>query len=179
MGLGQAIWSFLRLGALTWGGGYAMLPGIQKECSKHNWVNETEFSDYLAIAQSAPGPVAGNMALLIGRHLAGWPGAIFCLISVSLPSLLITLVIAIFLLSSGLPGWARDMLYLLQPAIAGLVLATAWRLATDLERSLPTILIAIIGLIALEIGLHPALLLLLGGGTLMLLRRKRRQMHVE
>lgn len=156
-----------------------MLPGIQQECFNHGWVNPDEFSDYLAIAQSAPGPVAGNMALLIGRHLAGWPGGITCLIAVSLPSLLITLIIGICLLSSGLPDWARDMLYILQPAIAGLVLATAWRLATDMERSFPTILIAIIGLLSLEMGLHPALLLLLGGSILMFLRRKRRLTHVE
>ncbi|MGE5454205.1 MAG: chromate transporter, partial [Methylocystaceae bacterium] len=155
--------------------GYAMIPGIEQQCvTIHHWVNSDEFSDYLAIAQSAPGPVAGNLALLIGRHLAGWPGGLACLLAVSLPSLLITLIIAYSLLSSPLPNWAHDMLYLLKPAIAGLVLATAWRLATELERSLPVILIMLLGLLALELGFHPALLLLLGGTTLLVWRRRKR-----
>jgi chromate transporter len=180
MMLKQAVWSFIRLGALTWGGGYAMLAGIKQECVElHNWVSPEEFSDYLAIAQSSPGPIAGNMALLVGRHLAGWSGGLVCLIAVSLPSLFITLVIVYFLLASELPPWVKDMLYILQPAIAGLVLATAWHLATELERSLPVILIAVLGLGALRLGLHPVFLLLLGGSTLVYLRRKRRANHVD
>jgi len=180
MALRQAVCSFIRIGALTWGGGYAMLAGIQHECvDVHNWVSAEEFSDYLAIAQSAPGPVAGNIALLVGRHLAGWLGGLSCLIAVSLPSFIITLVMAYSLLSGDLPSWAKDMLYILQPAIAGLVLATAWRLATELERSLPLILIAILGLLALRLGLHPVFLLLLGGTLIVALRRKRRAEDVE
>lgn len=152
-----------------------MLPGIKHECvTVNSWVSDDQFSDYLAIAQSAPGPIAGNMAMLIGRHLAGWPGGLACMGAVALPSLLITLVIAFFLLAGKMPPWAKDMLYLLQPAIAGLVIATAWRLATDLERSIPVIIIAVLALAALELGLHPALLLLLGGTSLMAWRRRKR-----
>lgn len=180
MELWRAFWTFIRLGALTWGGGYAMLPGIQHECvTVHGWVSPEDFSDYLAIAQSAPGPVAGNIALLVGRHLAGWPGGLTCLLGVSIPSFLITLLMGFSLLGGGLPAWARDMLYILQPAIAGLVLATAWYLATNLERSFPVILIAMVALLGLLFKLHPVFLLLFGGVMLVLWRQKWSTGHVD
>lgn len=89
--------TFLKVGALTFGGGYAMI-GILKEevVEKKKWLNEKEFFEITAIAEMTPGPIAINMATFVGRKFGGFIGAIFATTGVVLPSFLIILTIAIF-----------------------------------------------------------------------------------
>lgn len=88
---------FLKLGALTFGGGLAMLPIIKREIVGRNWIEEDIFDDYIAVAQVAPGMIAINIATLVGMHLRKRKGAFFAVLGVSLPSLLIITLIATLL----------------------------------------------------------------------------------
>lgn len=89
--------TFLKIGALTFGGGYAMI-GILKEevVERKKWLKEEEFMEVTAIAEMTPGPIAINMATFIGRKFGGIIGAFFATIGVVLPSFVIILTIAIF-----------------------------------------------------------------------------------
>ena len=87
--------TFARIGGLTFGGGYAMLPIIQKELVEgKKWATENEVMDYYAVGQCTPGIIAVNTATFIGYNLRGIPGAIFATLGVVFPSLIIIVIIA-------------------------------------------------------------------------------------
>lgn len=88
---------FLKLGALTFGGGLAMLPIIRKEICGRGWIEEEIFDDYIAVAQVAPGMIAINIATLVGLHLRKRLGAVVAVVGVALPSLIIIMLIATLL----------------------------------------------------------------------------------
>ncbi len=86
---------FLRIGAFTFGGGYAMIPLIEEEVVKKNrWLEKGEFLDSLAICQSTPGALAVNSAIFIGYKIRGIPGALVAGLGVIIPSFFIILLIA-------------------------------------------------------------------------------------
>lgn len=90
--------TFARIGGLTFGGGYAMLPMLQREVvEKHGWATEEELADYYAIGQCTPGIIAVNTATFIGYRQAGIVGGIFATMGVVFPSIVIITAIAAFL----------------------------------------------------------------------------------
>lgn len=90
--------TFMRIGGLTFGGGYSMLPMLQREIvERHSWVTESELADYYAISQCTPGVIAINTATFIGFKKAGVLGGIFAALGVAFPSLVIITIIAAFL----------------------------------------------------------------------------------
>ncbi len=87
--------SFVRIGAMTFGGGYAMLPLLEREVvEKHGWATEEELMDYYAVSQCTPGVIAVNVATFIGFKIAGNLGGIVATLGVVTPSLLIIMFIA-------------------------------------------------------------------------------------
>lgn len=89
--------SFFKIGAFTFGGGYAMLALIEKEtCEKKKWINEKEMIDIIAISESTPGPIAINTATFIGYKTAGVLGSLFATLGVVLPSYIVISAISIF-----------------------------------------------------------------------------------
>ncbi len=89
---------FARIGGLTFGGGYAMLPMLQKEVVENKgWATEPELMDYYAIGQCTPGIIAVNTATFIGYKTKGIPGAIAAALGVCAPSIVIITIIAAFL----------------------------------------------------------------------------------
>ena len=90
--------TFARIGGLTFGGGYAMLPMLQKEVvEKRGWATEEELMDYYAIGQCTPGIIAVNTATFVGQKTAGISGGIFATLGVVFPSLIIITIIAAFI----------------------------------------------------------------------------------
>lgn len=90
--------TFARIGGCTFGGGYAMLPILQREIvEKKKWASEEELADYFAIGQCTPGVIAVNTATFVGQKQKGVPGGIVATLGVVFPSLVIILVIAAFL----------------------------------------------------------------------------------
>ncbi|ABR47282.1 Chromate transporter [Alkaliphilus metalliredigens QYMF] len=93
----RLFWIFFRVGAFTFGGGYAMIPIIQKEIvEKAQLIDDDEFLDIIAVAQSLPGAVAVNTAVFVGYKLLGFIGALFTLVGTALPSLIVIIILAIF-----------------------------------------------------------------------------------
>lgn len=87
---------FFKIGAFTFGGGYAMIPLIRNEVvDKKGWLEDEEFMDMLAIAQSIPGPIALNTALFVGSKRLGFKGSLFSGAGVILPSFIVILLIAL------------------------------------------------------------------------------------
>ena len=90
--------TFARIGGLTFGGGYAMLPMLQREVvEKRHWATEEELMDYYAIGQCTPGIIAVNTATFIGQKYRGTVGGIVATLGVVFPSLIIITLIAAFL----------------------------------------------------------------------------------
>lgn len=88
--LANVFWTFFKIGPITFGGGYAMIPFFEKEVvEKQGWLEEEEVADIFAIAQSTPGAIAINSATFVGYRLAGIPGAAAALLGVLLPTFLI------------------------------------------------------------------------------------------
>lgn len=94
----QLFLTFLKIGAFTFGGGYAMIPLIQREVvEKNKWLTDDDILDIIAIAESTPGPIAINAATFVGYKVAGFFGAFFCTLGVVLPSFIIILLISFVL----------------------------------------------------------------------------------
>ncbi len=97
----QSLWtifiSFFKIGAFTFGGGYAMIPLIQREViTTRRWIGEHEFLDLLTLAQSVPGPISLNTSVFVGYKLRGLRGSVVALAGTVLPSFMIILLIALF-----------------------------------------------------------------------------------
>ena len=87
---------FFKIGAFTFGGGYAMIPLIRNEVVyKKKWLDDNEFMDMLALAQSVPGPISLNTAIFVGNKRLGFKGSLFTGVGIILPSFIIILIIAI------------------------------------------------------------------------------------
>ena len=90
--------TFFKIGAFTFGGGYAMIPLIRREAvEKHAWISGDDVLEIIAVAESTPGPIAINAATFVGVRVAGVPGAVCATLGVVLPSLVIISVISVFL----------------------------------------------------------------------------------
>ena len=90
--------SFAKIGAFTFGGGYAMLPMLVREVQeKHGWVTEEELLNYFAVGQCTPGIIAVNTATFVGRKVGGTLGAVCATAGVIMPSFFIILILALFL----------------------------------------------------------------------------------
>ena len=89
--------TFLKIGAFTFGGGYAMIPIIEDEVTrKRKWITETEILDVIAISESTPGPIAVNTATYVGYKVGGILGSIFATLGLAVPSFVIIFVISFF-----------------------------------------------------------------------------------
>ena len=89
--------TFLKVGAFTFGGGYAMIPIIQKETvERRKWVNNNDILDILAISESTPGPISVNAATYIGFKVAGFWGSFFATLGLVIPSFVIIYIISFF-----------------------------------------------------------------------------------
>ncbi|HOA84645.1 MAG TPA: chromate transporter, partial [Bacillota bacterium] len=81
----ELIWTFMKIGAFTFGGGYAMIPLIQSEVTARGWMSTEEILNFIAVSESTPGPFAINMATYIGNETAGFWGAVCATFAVVLP----------------------------------------------------------------------------------------------
>ncbi len=116
--------TFLKIGAVTFGGGYAMIPMIKDEVLSHGWLLEEELINFIAIAESTPGPIAINMATFIGSSQGGFLGAFLATLGVVLPSFIIILVIVALI--NGLLKYAGVQSFLkgVRPVVIGLIVST-------------------------------------------------------
>ncbi|WMJ82364.1 chromate transporter [Clostridium sp. MB40-C1] len=153
--------TFFKIGAFTFGGGYAMIPLIQAEVvDKQNWIDKEEFLDIIVISQSFPGALAVNSSVFIGYKIGGLIGAILALMGVVLPSLFIILVVAHFFLQFR-NNHIVDLIFKgISAAVPVLVLSGVDKLAKALDKSIDNLIILIISIIAVTIfNIHPILII--------------------
>ena len=129
----QLFWIYLKIGTFTLGGGYAMLPLIQREIvdNKH-WIDAQEFVNMIALAQAAPGLIAVNSAIFIGHKIAGWKGVIATVLGAALPSVVIILLIAVFFTQFKHLHTVEAVFKGLRPAVVALITAAVIRLARNI-----------------------------------------------
>ncbi len=134
--------AWFRIGLFTFGGGYAMLPMIQKEViEKHHWATEDEIMDYYAIGQVTPGVIAVNTATFVGYKEKGIPGGIVCTLGVVSPSIIIITIIAGLIANfSEIPA-VQSALRGIQVAVCVLMLNAIIKLFKKGVTDLPTFLI--------------------------------------
>lgn len=159
--LGKLFLSFFRIGAFTFGGGYAMIPLIEREVTeKQEWVERKDFIDLLALAQSSPGPISLNTAVFVGFKMRGFAGALAALLGMVLPSFLIILLIAIYFPKIQHNAWVTAAFRAMRPAVVALML---WPVIS-LSRQIHPVLLIVVIIVALGVwGLHlsPVILILL------------------
>ena len=118
--------TFLQVGAFSFGGGYGMIAMIRELTLMHGWLTEAELINFIAVAESTPGPIAVNMATFVGSSQGGILGSLCATLGVVLPSFIIILIIAAAI--SGLMKFAGVKAFLggIRPCVIGLILATAF-----------------------------------------------------
>ncbi len=126
----QLFYTYLKIGTFTLGGGYAMLPLIQREVvDRKNWINEEEFLNMIALAQAAPGLIAVNSAIFIGWRVGGWRGVCGAVLGAVLPSFLIILAIAmVFKDWKDIPA-VEAAFRGVRPAVVALIAAPLFKMA--------------------------------------------------
>ena len=118
-------WEFFKIGLFTFGGGYAMVAVIERTLvEKKKWIEQEEFMDVIAIAESTPGPIAVNVATFVGSSQAGVLGALCATLGVVLPSFFIILLIAAILRNLLKFAGVQAVLGGIRPCIVGMVLGT-------------------------------------------------------
>lgn len=157
--------SIFKIGAFTFGSGYAMIPLIEEEVvNNKGWLSKEEFVDILIVAQSLPGALAVNTSIFLGYKISGILGAITALMAVILPSFFIILIIAIFFMQFRNNYYINAAFQGITAAVPMLVLVGAISLSKGLSKNLRTILTIIIALIALMFfNIHPVLVVVISG----------------
>ncbi|MCB5229488.1 MAG: chromate transporter [Candidatus Cloacimonetes bacterium] len=161
--LWQIFITFLRVGAFTIGGGYAMLPLIRREvCEKHKWMDEMAFMDGLAAAQSSPGPIAINLSIYVGYHLRKGKGMAAAVLGTVLPSLISIIIIASLFSRYADSTLARKAFRALKPAVVALIALPLIEMAKKIGIKLNNFWVPLVALILVGIlGISPAHLILL------------------
>lgn len=178
----QLFWSFIQIGILSFGGGYAALPLIQQQVvTEHGWLTLQEFADVVTISQMTPGPIALNAASFVGTQLLGIPGAIVATLGNVLPSLVIVLVLAWFYFRFRSLTVIQGMLYGLRPAVVALIASAGLSillLALFGDAALPpsmqdiswlAVILFVLGFIIVRLHRINPILIILAGGVIMVI----------
>jgi chromate transporter len=121
---------FLMIGSVSFGGGYSMIPIMEREVvTNHGWLTLPQFTDAIAVAGMSPGPMATNTAIFIGYRTAGAPGAFVAAFGTVLPALLLILILSMFFFKIQKLGFMQNGFYALRPIVAGLIFYAAYTFA--------------------------------------------------
>ena len=134
--------TFARVGVCTFGGGYAMLPILQREVvEKKGWAADEELTDYFAIGQCTPGIIALNTATFIGHKYKGWPGGVVSTLGLVFPSLVIITAIAAFLSNFADIPAVQHALAGVNAAVVALIASSVLKLGRSTLKSAPAVCI--------------------------------------
>lgn len=118
--------TFFTVGLFTFGGGLAMLPLIQQEVAGHGWMSMEEITNFLAVSESTPGPLAVNLSTYVGTETAGFLGALCATFGVVLPSFLVILIVAKMYTRFQRSRLVSGVMFGLRGAVVGLILSALW-----------------------------------------------------
>ncbi|MCJ8014055.1 chromate transporter [Paenibacillus sp. KQZ6P-2] len=121
--------SFLKIGPTTFGGGYAILPVIDKELTEHRkWLSPKEMSEITALSGAAPGGIGVNVAALAGYRIAGIPGLLSAVIGISMPTILIMLILCAAASGFSDNRYVQAALHGIKPTVVALIVYAAIRM---------------------------------------------------
>ena len=162
--------TFFKIGAFTFGGGWAMISIIEKEIvDRHHWLDREEFLDQLAVAQSLPGILAVNISVAVGDRLRGTKGSVCAALGTILPSFMIILAIAIFLTPEVIKSneTVSSIFKGIRPAVVALIVAPVISSARSARIGWKTVAIPVVVALTIWSGLpvvsNPILWIVLGG----------------
>lgn len=149
--------TFFKIGAFTFGGGYAMLPIIQKEIVENKGlISEEEFMDAIALAQASPGPVAVNTSVYVGYRIMGFKGALSATLGAVLPSFIIILLVAAYFIKFRDNAIVERVFLGIRPAIVALILAAVYKMWLNTKRTYLKLFVAIAtAFIIIFLGISP------------------------
>ena len=156
--------TFFKIGAFTFGGGFAMIPIIKQEVvEKKNWIKDEDFIDIISIAQSSPGPIAVNLSIYIGYKIKGLSGALLSALGTVMPSFLIILVIARFFSQFSDNIIIEKIFMGIRPAVVALILSAIYGLVRNASFNYMQIFLAIItALVIVFLNINPIYMIILG-----------------
>lgn len=157
--------AFFRSGMLGYGGGLSAIPLMKNEVVENfEWMNEEEFSDILALANTLPGPINTKLAGYIGWRLARWPGMLVALFAAVVPTLILMILLLTILNAYKDKPWVQGMAKGVIPVAGVMIGVLAWdfiQLSNRMMGLLLTALLTIMSLILMQyFGLHPAIIIL-------------------
>ena len=117
----ELLWTFFKIGAFTFGGGYVMVPLIQAEVAAHGWMDATSLVNFIAVSESTPGPLAVNVATYVGAEVGGLFGAICSTFGVVFPAFAIILIVAKCYEAFKASKVVKGCMSGLKPAVVGLI----------------------------------------------------------
>lgn len=168
--------SFLKIGAFTFGGGFAMIPLIEAEVvDKNKWLSKDEFTDIIVISQTFPGAIAVNSSLFIGYKMGGVVGALLGMLGVVLPSFFIILIIAMLFMQFRNNYYVDLAFKGITAAVPILVLVAVTSLSKGVDKksiiNIVIFILSVIGILAFDI--HPVIIVILSGLIGILFLRKK------
>ncbi len=172
----QLFLTFVKIGTFTIGGGYAMLPLIQREVVERHWLRKEEFIDIFAVTQSLPGIFAVNIAIFVGFRLKKRLGALCCALGTILPSFLIILAIALFFTHARENIWIERAFKGLRPAVVALIVVPCITTAKSIKLTYKQLIIPVVAaLLIWQVGISPAWIILaaIAGGIIYGLKIKK------
>lgn len=157
--------AFFKSGMLGYGGGLSAVPLMQHEVvNTYKWMDEKEFSDVLALANTLPGPINTKLAGYIGYRVGGWIGMLNALIAATFPTALLMIVLLVFLNKYKDLSWVQGMAKSVIPVAGVMIGSIAWgmlNLSEKLMGWVPTLVISGISLVLMLVfSIHPALIIL-------------------
>jgi len=157
--------TFAKIGAFTLGGGYAMVPIMEKEIvDRKQWLTREEFMDILIVAQSTPGLFAINMASHIGNKARGVMGGVIGSLGVALPSIVVILLIAMFFRTFKDNIYVEKVFMGIRPAVVALIAAPCFSMARTAKITLYNVWIPIVACILITaFGVSPIWIILVAG----------------
>lgn len=157
--------TFAKVGVCTFGGGYAMLPILQREVvEKKGWATEEELTDYFAVGQCTPGIIAVNTATFIGYKYRGIPGGVLATLGLVFPSLVIITLIAAFLSNFADIPVVQHALAGINAAVVALIAASVVKLGkSNLKDALSVCIFLAVLLLAFFVDLSPVILIVCSG----------------
>lgn len=160
----QIFWTFFKIGPVTFGGGYAMIPMIEKEVVvKKKWVKTEDITDVFAIAESIPGAIGINSSTFIGYKVAGIRGAIAALLGIFLPTFFIVVLLSILFLQIQDNPKIEAAFQAIRASIVALIVYAGWVIGKTAIIDKTTLMITIGSIATLFFfQLHPALIILIG-----------------
>ncbi len=167
--------TFFKIGAFTFGGGYAMIPIIQEEVvDKNKWLEEDEFLDVIAIAQGSPGAMAVNTSIYIGYRLNGIKGALASLLGTVLPSFLIILLVATVFFQYRNNPIIEKVFLGIRPAVVALIASAVYKLMKSSKFTSGKLIVSLLTVLAIVfLDISPIYLILIGGISAIIYNKKK------